>query len=243
MNDPNLQAFRRAAARLTAAYSRSPGWADDFAHACVGLIRGHTDTEIAAAAEAWIDAETRHPTPAAFRELVRRRAASGRGDTSAGGCGRCSAEGFREVAVHRTRSNGKAECVCFVAHCDCPLGGGWARRRAEPTEGGGEHKPGVMLSDFVASARNHPSTLEVYVDPTAEQKVTPDERERLALLATTTSTYRQRYEHGVAVARNAHARAGKPFADDQDHCLAAAHDRRLDWEGAGAGDAPLDEVL
>lgn len=148
--------------------------------------KGVTGPALEAAARAWLDApfdgsRRDWPAPRDVLDLAPKGATHGLLD----GCGLCSAEGFREVTIHREILNpipgGPAsECMEFAVHCDghhgngCARGAHWAQRRTEPLKGSSETEPRPkppMLSAVVAAAWAKPRTLAVYVDGGVTQRL------------------------------------------------------------------------
>lgn len=144
--------------------------ADTWAAAC--RSRGVTEDDLEDALTTFADRatkETRWPAPADV--LPERGGVHAAQPVVAAGCGRCTAEGFREFAWHHTDRDGAVIVDTMVAHCSCYRGEHYRQQRALPLKGkGGVRRSGVSLDEAVATYRNRASTVAVYIDPTAEQR-------------------------------------------------------------------------
>lgn len=89
------------------------------------------------------------------------------------GCGRCSKEGLREVAVHHLDRQGAATVTVRMAHCDCDRGAYWSARRGEPLryDDGETRAPGQRLGDYLDRVTGFGSYLAHYVDPTPRERL------------------------------------------------------------------------
>lgn len=131
---------------------------------------GLDQAEVLAAVDRWLatnaGARRYWPAPADVLVLARRPT----GASPSAGCGRCSSAGLRQVALHVRDDADRPLVFVLSVHCDCGLGAHWAARRAEAINGGPERPAAMQLAQWLANARNRPSFLAAYVDPTPSQR-------------------------------------------------------------------------
>lgn len=181
-------------------------WAEAFAKVPAATVRR--------VVEGMLDADPTHvPTLARVRAEV----AKGAGGSRSTSCGRCW-NGLREVAI-RAERRGVVDTVVHMAHCDCDAG--MAARAARGTAAG--LPPTVQeLSD---RARQADPQAAIYVDPTAEQRLTDAARAHLAAGQATAEARARR-------AREAKARAERVRAKGY---AAPATTARESWAPVGPG--------